>query len=450
MSASEQDIELVKERIVAMAAAGEFDAVRTQAEELHPSDLADLIESLDDEQQVAVLTQMPVELASETLSEMEEGDDRAELLASLTPERGAELLSELPDDDAVDLIGELEPHDQRRILEQLPVLEAGELRGLLKYDEDTAGGLMTTELVRVEASQSAAEALDRVRVQGREVEDFYTVFVVDEVGRLKGTLRLDDLVIADPAHSIEDLIEEPAATVTPDVDQEIVGKLIGRYNLAAIPVVDGGNILLGRITFDDVIDVIEAEQTEDILRLAGVTDEDELKHSWAESVRVRLPWLMLNLLTASAAAGVILWYEEIIVQISTLAFIAPIIAAMGGSSGTQSLAITIRRITTEGSAAARGFVLKEILIGLVNGAALGLGLALLSFFIPGAPPMLGVVVMLAMWGNQIVAGFAGAFIPMMLDRAGIDPSVASSVFVHTLTDLCGFFLLLSLASRILL
>ena len=167
-------------------------------------------------------------------------------------------------------------------------------------------------------------------------------------------------------------MEAPVATVAPDDDQEEVGRLIARYNLASIPVVTPDERLLGRITFDDVIDVIEAEQTEDILRLAGVTDEEELRHNWTESVRTRLPWLALNLLTASLAASVILVFEDVIEQVLTLAFLAPIIAAMGGSSGTQSLAITIRRLTDRGAGSARGFVMKEILIGLVIGASSGL------------------------------------------------------------------------------
>jgi magnesium transporter len=307
---------------------------------------------------------------------------------------------------------------------------------------------MTTDVVAVVGTLTAQDALEQVRIQGREVEDFYTVFVVDERYRLLGTVRLDDLVIADADEAVENMVE-PVSSVLPDLDQEEVGRLIARYNLAALPVVNEFGVLLGRITFDDVIDVIEAEQTEDILRLAGVTDEDELRHDWASSVRTRLPWLMLNLLTASLAASVILLFEDTIDQVITLAFIAPIIAAMGGSSGTQSLAVTIRRITVEGSRVPRGFVGREILIGLVNGGALGLGMAGIGLVV-GGDPMLGVVVLLAMWGNQVVAGFAGAFIPTALDRMGIDPSVASSVFVHTLTDLCGFFLLLGLATRLLL
>jgi magnesium transporter len=436
-------------RVEALLAAGEVESAGHFVVDLHPSDLADILERLDEPGQVALLSELPIDVASEALAEMAEGVDRGDLLAALTPEKGAQLIGVLADDDAADLMGELEPGEQRRILDALPDSTAVELVDLLRYGEETAGGLMTTDLVAVEASLTAAEALQQVRLQGREVEDFYTVFVVDRDRRLVGTLRLDHLIIADTESSIEALVEAPVATVGPEEDQENVGRLIGRYNLAAVPVVGPDGVLLGRITFDDVIDVIEAEQTEDLFRLVGVADEEELRHTWQESVRTRLPWLALNLLMASAAASVILVFEDVMNRVITLAFLAPIIAAMGGSTGTQSLAITIRRLTVEGSGSARGFVIKEILIGLVVGCALGLGIALLALLVEG-DPVLGFVVMLAMWGNQVVAGFAGAFVPATLDRLGVDPSVASSVFVHTLTDLCGFFLLLGLASRLLL
>ena len=449
MSASSQSLEHVRERFHDLLVDGDARAAGALAADLHASDLADLFELLPEELGVQLLSALPADVASEALAEMEEGEDRGDLFAALTPERGAELLGELADDDAADLMGDLEPTEQRRILDVLPADEAGDLIGLLRYDEDTAGGLMTTELVAVDASLTAAEAIEEVRAQGREVGMFYTVWVVDAERRLRGTLPLNDLVTADPATPVRDLVEEPVATVLPDVDQEEVSRLIARYNLVAIPVVSEDNVLLGRITFDDVIDVLETEQTEDLLRLAGLGDEEGLRHTWGQAVRARLPWLVLNLVTASLAASAILIFESVIDEVITLAFLAPIIAAIGGSSGTQSLAITIRRITVEGSSSARGYVLREILVGLVNGAVLGGGIALLALFIDG-DPRLGLVVLLAMWGNQVVAGFAGAFVPATLDRLGVDPSVASSVFVHTLTDLCGFFLLLGLASKLLL
>ena len=415
-------------------------------------DVADLLEELaETELQVAVLRVLPAELASEALAEMDEVEDGATLLSALSPRQGAELIHELQDDDAADLIGELEPEERDLILAALPAEEADEIEQLLRYDEDSAGGIMTTALVALPGQMTAQEAILEVRRQGREVEDFYSVFVVDNQGRLLGTVPLDDLILADPAATVNALAK-PAFTVRSDTDQEEVGRLLSRYNLASIPVVNEQNTLLGRITFDDVIDVLEAEQTEDIFRLVGVRDEEGVRDTWWESVRTRLPWLFLNLLTATGAAMVILVYEEMIEQFVALAVLAPIIAALGGNAGTQSLAVTIRRLTLSGSELGGhpwSAVGKEILVGLVNGAALGVLAAGIGYLVAAMPEM-GVVVLLALWGNLIVAGFAGAFVPTLLSRLGVDPAVASAVFVHTMTDLVGFFLLLGIASRILL
>ena len=218
MKKSAHHTEKLREQIDELAASAKLRSISDQAVELHPSDLADLIESLDEKYRVEILCTLPTTLASETLAEMDEGEGRAELLVALPAEKVAEFLKELADDDATDLIGELGPEDQRSILAALPVDEARDIKRLLSYGEETAGGLMTTELVEVEGSLRADEAIGQVRIQGRDVEDFYTVFVIDQKRRLLGTMRLDDLVVADPAASIEGLVEEPSVTVSPDVD----------------------------------------------------------------------------------------------------------------------------------------------------------------------------------------------------------------------------------------
>ena len=452
----EVELEAVRERLVERVRAGDVEELRASLVELHPSDIADLVEWLDqDEERLLLLRALPLEIASETLAEMEEGELRAGLLGALTPAVGADLLHEMADDDAADLIAELAPQDRSRILSTLPIEEAGDLQGLLLYGEETAGGLMTTALVALEGTTTAAEAIAEVRRRGREVEDFYTIFVVDENNRLLGTVPLDDLILAEQSTPVADLVEPAVATVTPDVDQEEVGRLLSRYNLVSLPVLNEFDQLLGRITFDDVIDVIEAEQTEDILRLAGLSDEEELRAGWSEAVRIRFPWLLLNLATATAAASVVFIFADAIEALWFLAAIMPIVAGMGGNSGTQALAVTVRGLALTSGPLERKFdaVGKEALVGLVNGAALGLLAAAVA---TGAAlyldqnPLLGVVVLLAMWGNILVAGFAGAFIPTLLDRLEIDPAVASSVFVTTLTDLFGFVLLLGLASVLLL
>ena len=422
-----------------------------RAAAMHPSDIADLVASAPEiEARVRLLEALPVELASDTLAEMEEDEDRARLLTALDAKRGAALLQDLADDDAADLVGELEPEDRDRLLAALPAQEAGEIRDLLRYGDETAGGLMTTAVVSVGGDATAGEAVAEVRRVGRLVEDFYTVFVVDPWGRLRGTVPLDDLILADPRDPVASLVEPAPATVRPDTDQEEVGRIMGRYNLVSIPVVNDEGALLGRITFDDVIDVIEAETTEDILKLAGVSDDEELRAGWPDAVRSRLPWLVLNLVTAAAAASVILQFKDVVRETTFLAFLMPVIAALGGNTGTQSLAVTIRRIAVGQGLRRNRFrvVGKEVLVGALNGFVLGVLFGVFAYLWEGDARM-GLVVLLAMWANIAVAGFAGALVPTVLHRFGADPAVASSVFVHTLTDLVGFTMVLSLAISLL-
>ena len=444
----------LQERMAALIGEGDVPTLEAVLEQLHPSDIADVVESLSDELRLALVRALPADLASETLAEMEEGDVRAELLTALAPAEGAELLHELSDDDAADLVGELAPEAQDRILAELPTDEAGDIRDLLQYDEDTAGGIMTTALVSVLGHFTAGEAIEAVRVKGREVEDFYTVFVVDEDTKLLGTVPLDDLILSDTEHRIGDLVEPTVASVFPESDQEMVGHMIARYNLASIPVVSGDGVLLGRVTFDDVIDVIEAETTEDLLLFSGVSEAEELRGSSFEAVRTRLPWLLLNTMTASLAAGVVWWFRSEIAAATLLAVAMPVVAGLGGNAGQQALAVTVRRLATSaGPLEARGRVVgKEILVGLLNGGVIGVlvaGAAAMLALEMGVDPRLGVVVLLAMWGNIAMAGFAGSFIPTFLDRIGQDPAVASTVFLTALTDLTGFLLLLGLATVIL-
>jgi magnesium transporter len=454
------EIVQLRERLEALVSSGDMVAVAALLSEvdLHPSDVADVLEGMPDvATQLALLRVLPAELASEALAEMEEGEERADLLGALSPAEGAELVGELADDDAADLISELEPEEAARILAALPSEDAQELQDLLLYDEESAGGLMTTEFVAINGALSARQAIDEVRRQGREVEDFYAIFVVDHGERLLGTVPLADLILAEPDTSVADLVEDVPVAVTPDADQEEVGRLLSRYNLASLPVVDADRRMLGRITFDDVIDVLEAERTEDILRLAGVSELEEVRGEWADAVRSRLPWLLLNLATASIASAAVLLFGATIERLWYLAALMPVIAGMGGNSGTQALAVTVRRIALSDGPLERksDAVSKELLVGLVNGLALGLlaaGVLFVAVSQSGGalPVLLPFVVLFALWGNIFVAGFIGAFIPTLLNRVGIDPAVASSVFLTALTDLVGFTLLLGLASALLL
>jgi magnesium transporter len=454
MTSQTQDLPDPRGRIATLLEQGDIGALEALLAELHPSDIADVVESVGGSTRLALVRALPSELASEALAEMEEGDARAELFAALEPTEGAELLHELPDDDAADLIGELEPEDQDRILAQLPADEAGEIRGLLQYDEETAGGIMTTALVSVLGTITAGEAIGAVRAKGREVEDFYTVFVVDDGEHLLGTVPLDDLILADPDGPIQGLVEPVIASVMPDADQEDVGHLIRRYNLPSLPVVSEAGVLLGRVTFDDVIDVLEAETTEDLLLFSGVSDDEELRGSSMDAIRNRLPWLLLNTMTASFAAAVVWIFREEIASATLLAVVMPVVAGLGGNAGQQALAVTVRRLaTSSGPLKSRDHVVgKELLVALLNGGVIGVVVAAAAAALAGAmgaDPRLGLVVLLAMWGNIAMAGFAGSFIPTFLDRRGLDPAVASTVFLTALTDMTGFLLLLGLATVLL-
>lgn len=446
----------LRERVYALVSAGDLAPLPSLLSDLHPSDVADVLASLEERERVALVGALPVELASEALAEMEEAEARGDLLAALAPEKGAELLGTLDDDDATDLVAELKPEEQARVLARMSAEDAGDIRRLLRFEEESAGSLMTTSLVAIRADLTAEEAIEDLRRQGREVDSFYNVFVVDGARRLEGTVPLDDLILAAPTTPLRELVQPIDITVPPDLDQEEVGRLMSRYNLVSVPVVQSDGRLIGRITFDDVIDVIEAEQTEDLLLLAGVSDEEEIRADWRTAVRARLPWLSINLLTAAIASSVVVFFGRTIESLWFLAAIMPIVAGMGGSSGTQSLAVTVRRIAlARGSFEPRSdAVAKEAVVGLVNGLALGIFAFTVGWIVvtvmPGVSPRLPWVVLLALGGNVLIAASMGALIPTALHRMGVDPAIASSVFLTALTDMCGFLLLLGLASALLL
>jgi len=437
------------ERMVDLVRNGKLTAFVRRAREVEPADLADVLTALDERERLAAVEALPPELSSQALAEMPEEEHAEETLAALAPERAAEIVEELDDDDAADILGELPPAEQERILAE--VEGRAEVDRLLRYDEESAGGRMTSHTVTVRDTATVTEALEEIRRQAEEVEDFYQVFVVDADRRLVGLLPFKSVVISRPERRIRDLMVPADITVTPDQDQEEVARLLARYNLPSVAVVDEAGRLLGRITFDDVIDVVEAETTEDLLKFGGVPADEELAAGWRTAVRSRLPWLYLNLLTAFLAGGVVYLFQGTVQRTVALAIWMPIIAGMGGNAGTQALAVTVRRlalglIPTHMFARVVG---KEVLVGIVNGLAIGVVVGVVAALV-GDESRLGLVVFLAMSGNLLVAGFAGGFIPVVLERFRVDPAIASSIFVTTFTDVCGFLLLLGLAGWLLL
>jgi len=437
------------ESMAALLRRGRFDAFLAAAVQLDPADLADVLAALNDEERVSVVRRLPPELASQALVEMPEDTHAEDTLAALHPSEAAEIVQQLEDDDAADILGELAPEHQARILAE--VKDRADVEQLLRYHEESAGGLMTGHLVMVLHGETVGQALESVRRQAEDVEDFSQVFVVDEGRRLVGVLSFKTLVVSGPDRLVSEVMEEADVTVGPQEDQEDVARLMARYNVPSIPVVDPDGRLLGRVTFDDVIDVVEAETTEDLLRFGGVSADEELGATWRDAVRSRLPWLSVNLLTAFLAASVVVFFQDTIARTVALAAWMPIIGGLGGNAGTQALAVTIRRLALGQIPADRTVrvIQKELAVGATNGLLLGFAVGAVAVM-TGQGATLGLVVFLAMAGNLLVGSFAGAFMPLLLERLRVDPAVASSVFVTAFTDMCGFALLLGLAGSLLL
>ena len=417
----------------------------------HASEIAILFERLSLTEQQYIINLLPSDLASEVISEMDEESHPEDLLFQLHPDKRTEIVEELDYDDATDIISYLEDHEQDEILKDLSHEDATNIRALLTYNEKTAGGLMNTDLICVNVNSTKKDAIDEIIRQSEEMEEFYTIYVVDDLDRFIGIVSLKDIIKAKHNAKIIDLVKIDAVYVSPETDQEEVADLISQYNLTSIPVIDRNQKLLGRVTFDDVIDVMEEESTEDILKISGVSEDEELSGNWKDAVKSRLPWLIINLATAFLASSVVRYFDPTIKMIPSLAAYMTIIAGMGGNAATQALAVTVRRISLYDLTDKQAYntVLKELTVGLINGAVNGIIVFAFAFFFD-ANPMLGLVIFCAMTGNLVIAGVTGAGIPLILKRVGIDPAIASSIIITTFTDVFGFLLILGLASKLLL
>jgi magnesium transporter len=419
--------------------------------EYHASEIAILFENISIDDQERIINLLPVQIASEVISEMHEEAHPEDLLLQLQSDKRTEIVTQLDYDDATDIISQLEDEEQKEILNELNEDDASSIRNLLSYPEDSAGGLMNTEFIRINLNLTKKDAIDEIIHQSEEIEEFYTIFVVDDNNIFKGIVSLKDIIKAKGNVKITELVKAEVAWVSPYTDQEEVARLISQYNLTSIPVLSDDMTLLGRITFDDVIDVLQDENTEDILKISGVSEDEELSGNWVEAVKSRLPWLVINLATAFLASAVVRYFEPTLEKIAVLSAYMTIIAGMGGNAATQALAVTVRRISLYDLSNHQAYrtVLKEFTVGLINGATTGL-IVLLAALYFDSNPLLGLVIFMAMTGNLVIAGVAGAGIPLLLKRVGIDPAIASSIIITTFTDVFGFFLLLGLASKLLL
>ena len=420
--------------------------LRAIVAELHEADLGDLIGALDADDRVRLVELTGTDFDFSALNEVDD-TVREEILEELEPETVAEGVRELESDDAVELLEGMDEEDQEEILEKLPPSERDALERSLDYPENSAGRRMQTEFIAVPAEWSAGQAIDYLRDTSDLPSRFYEIYPVDSAQRWQGAVSLDALLRAGRPVPLADLIDADRRRVSVLDDQEEVARLFGKYNLVAAPVVDTANRLVGVITIDDVVDVIEEEADEDLRALGGVTSDEELSDNVWTIAKGRFNWLLINLATAFLASSVLGLFEGQLEKMVALAVLAPIVASQGGNAATQTMTVAVRALATRelGSNNAFRVVMREGLVGLVNGLAFAVitGIAAVAWFrIPG----LGVVIGLAIVVNLVAGALGGILIPMVLERARADPAVASGTFVTTVTDVVGFFSFLGIAT----
>lgn len=425
---------------------GDTEAALSLFVEMHMADQADVLARLALEPQREVLASLTVGqtagifdyLNPEELERLAEGIESGAL---------AQVLDQTRPEVAADVLRRLTSERSDAVLEAMT--EAHEVTPLLAYADDTAGGLMTPEFPVVNGGRTSALALDVLRLLGPVAEAFGLVFVVDDEDRLIGSVSVTKLALAQPTATVRDLMNPDVLAVSVTTDQEACAHLMERYDLRHLPVEDEDHRLIGVIQVEDVVEVVEEEATEDMYRIAGVSGE-RLYGTLGAAMRQRLPWLYINLGTTLVAASVIGLFESTIAQVAVLAVFLPVIAGQGGIGGTQALTLVVRAMALGEVMPGLGqrLLMKELLLGVVNGALLALGVGVVAYAWKGNAT-LSLILGAAMLGNMVVAGLAGAGIPLLLRRLRMDPAVSSAVFVTTITDVVGFLLFLGLAAALL-
>lgn len=412
---------------------------------LHESELGDVLEALDADERSSLVRLTGDRFDFASLTEVDEAI-RLQIVNELPNELVAEAVQELDSDDAVFILEDMEEEDQADILSKIPFEERLRLRRSLDYPEETAGRRMQTEFIAVPPFWTVGQTIDFMREDKNLPDRFYEIFVVDPSFKLSGYISLDRLLRTKRSTPVDDIKEKNIYPIDANLDQEEAARVFEQYDLLSAAVIDDAERLVGVLTIDDVVDVIHQEADEDIKRLAGVGDE-ELSDNVFATTRSRFTWLFLNLLTAILASVVIGLFDGTIEQMVALAILMPIVASMGGNAGTQSMTVTVRALAMKDIDSYNMFrtIRREFLVGLINGLffALIIGLIAAWWF---SNPNLGVIIGVAMVINMICAALAGILIPIGLDHLDVDPAIASSVFVTTVTDVVGFFAFLALAS----
>lgn len=447
----DHDLIAIFEQALALLEQNRQDELKQLLQTLHPADLAEVLEELKDEQQTLILRLLSDEAAADTLSEME-AEDQVSILESLGDERAGDILEEMSDDDVADLVGELSPEQAADLLNLMDAEGSADVRELLEFGPETAGGIMTTEYVALGADLTAQMAIDEMRRLAPGAETAYYVYVVNEHEKLLGVLSLRDLIVSPPERPIREIMRRSVQTVQVDEDQEEVARVVKKYNLLAVPVVDHYNVLRGIVTVDDVIDVLEDEATEDIYRAAGVGGEaaQDLADGIWPAIRARLPWLVSLLFLEMVSGLVIDHFSGIITTFAVLSIFITTMSGEAGNAATQSLTVVVRGLATGEIDRSQiwAIVWRELRVGVVIGAACGVVLAV-SAAMWQRSVWIGLIAGSSIFFNMIIAKAAGAFFPVIIDRFGIDPAVASGPLITTVTDSTSMLIYFGIASVVL-
>ncbi|MBL8190206.1 MAG: magnesium transporter [Acidobacteria bacterium] len=421
-----------------------------------PADVAMVLQSLPELDRKAVfaaLARSETALAAASLSELGQ-QEAIELLQTLAPDGIAQVLQELHSDDAAQFVAELPEKLREELLDMMKVEVSTDVQELLSFAENTAGRIMTPDVFSLNENLSVGEAISAIQRASSDIELVFYLYIVDDRNHLIGVSSLRQLLLVPPTTPLKKIMNSDVISVSTNTDQEEVARIVARYNLLGVPVVDEENKLVGVVTVDDVLDVIREEATEDIYALAGVRSEESVKSSPMRSVRLRLPWLVINLATAFLAASVINAFEPTIEKVVVLASLQSIVAGMGGNAATQTLAVIVRglalgEVTLEN---ARRVLIKEVLVGVTNGLINGIiaaGVVCLWFGFSARMFIIGGVISAALIINLVIAAISGTVIPLVLQKLKADPALASTVFVTTCTDVGGFLSFLGLATLLL-
>ncbi|MCF7919713.1 MAG: magnesium transporter [Candidatus Cloacimonetes bacterium] len=443
-------IKIDYDQVVHLLEERQFTELAAFLKEQHPADVAELINELPQEFHLELFTLLDPEMASNVLSEIHD-EFRQEILDHTNSERLVNIIDEMETDEAVDMLSELTDDVTQDVLSALDDEDRTNYTQLLSYPEESAGGLMQTEIIAVYQKLTRNEVIEDIRQNYEEVENIHRVYVIDDHHRLVGILDIGHLLLAPDSAIVAEMMDTSLISAQVDMDQEKVVNLFRKYDMYVLPVVDEHNRLLGRITVDDIIDVMDEEATEDAYRLVGLNEEDRVFTRPINSVKKRLPWLTLNLLTAILISSVVGIFEETIARLSILAVLMPIVAGLGGNSGTQTLTVITRGIALGELTLHNTWkaVTKEITVGFINGVIIGTLVFLLAFLLK-FDPRLGFILGVAMVCNMFIAGLVGSLIPVILKSLKIDPALASSVIITMLTDIGGYACFLGLATLLIM